>query len=196
MKRSSPWLVAIPLMLAGSQVAHTLAYRSEYPNALLRARVLAATGHRYLDYLPLVLGLGGAVLLLSLVFAVDESRQGRTVRALPAWAFALVSPLGFTLQELSERALHGGAAQLSTLLGPTFLVGLLLQLPFGLVAFLVARLLLRAAARVGRVLAGTDGRWKHVRAAAPARAWSEPALARRPLLAQSMAERGPPAIVA
>ena len=189
-----PWLVTIPLMLIGSQVAHILTYRLAYPDALIRARVLAATGHRYMHYVPLVLGLGGALLLLSLFFAVSDLRRGLPANALPAWAFALVPPLGFALQEYSERALHGGAINWSTMLGRTFLVGFALQLPFALVAYLVARLLLRAAVRVARALAITSRSRKRRLVAPTPRAWAEPALSRPPLLAQSMAERGPPAL--
>jgi len=39
-------------------------------------------------------------------------------------------------------------------LAPTFVPGLLLQLPFAVLAYVVARVLLRAAARIGRALAG------------------------------------------
>jgi hypothetical protein len=194
MKRSSPWLFAIPLMLAGSQAAHVLAYRWEYPNPVVRSRVLAATGHGYLHYLPLVLGLGGAVLLVALLFAIRDVRRGVALRALPAWAFALVPPLGFSLQELSERALEGGVAGWSTMLEPTFLVGLLLQLPFAVAAYLVARLLIGTALRVAQALPTTSPSRRYRRAETPIRRWSEPALATAPLLARRMAERGPPAV--
>ncbi len=75
------------------------------------------------------------------------------VRHAPAWAFGLVPPAGFALQELLELSLHTGTFGWRAILAPTFLPGLLLQLPFGLAAYVAARLLLRAAEHVGRAFA-------------------------------------------
>ena len=44
-RRTAAWLSAIPLMVAGSQVAHALAYRLVYPEAQVRLNDLIATGH-------------------------------------------------------------------------------------------------------------------------------------------------------
>jgi hypothetical protein len=49
MRRSLTWLVPIPLMLAGSQAGHVLAYRWMYPQAYVRVRELLVTGHSYMD---------------------------------------------------------------------------------------------------------------------------------------------------
>jgi hypothetical protein len=191
MRRSLTWLVAIPLMLAGSQAGHVLAYRWMYPEAHVRVRELLATGHSYMDYAPFVLGFAGAVLLVSLLVAAADSARGRTVRALPPWAFALLPPLAFTLQEHIERWLHTGVFPWFTALGPTFLPGLLLQLPFGIAAYLVARFLLRAAERLGRALAPAPP--PRTRVASPLTApRNEPELPRRSALASQQAERGPP----
>jgi hypothetical protein len=191
-RRTLAWLVAIPLMLAGFQAAHAFAYRLVYPNPDVRARVLHATGHGYLHYAPFVLGLAGALLLVSLLVAVTNSRRGRSLQALPAWAFGLPLPLAYALQEHTERALHTGVLPWSTMLGPMFLPGLALQFPFACVAYLAARLLLGAAERVGRALTSVSpppGR----RPAAPAlQLWVEPELPRPALLGWNMAERGPP----
>lgn len=46
-RRLGGWLLAIPLTVAGSQVAHTFAYGVVYPNARVRLRDLIATGHGY-----------------------------------------------------------------------------------------------------------------------------------------------------
>jgi hypothetical protein len=35
-RRAAAWLLSLPLMIAGSQVAHVLAYRFVYPNAHIR----------------------------------------------------------------------------------------------------------------------------------------------------------------
>lgn len=147
------WLLALPVMLAGSQVAHALAYRIVYPGASERLHELLLSGHSYLAYLPVVLSIGGAVELLALaVIAVDAARR-RAHRPLPAWAFAVVPALGFVLQEFSERWLDGASFPWWAVLQPTFRVGLLLQLPVGFLAYAIARLLQRAAETVGTALA-------------------------------------------
>ena len=72
---------------------------------------------------------------------------------MPAYAFALLPPLAFALQELLELSLHTGTFAWHAVLAPTFVPGLLLQLPVSILAYLAARLLLRAAERIGRALA-------------------------------------------
>jgi hypothetical protein len=87
----------------------------------------------------------------ALAVAVRESEA--SLRA-PAWLFAVVPPLAFGVQEHLERALQGeptaGAA-----LEPTFVLGLVLQVPFALLAYLLARLLLGAVALAARLVAAT-----------------------------------------
>jgi hypothetical protein len=160
-RRVTAWLLSFPLMVVGSQVAHVFAYRWVYPNAHVRLSELVATGHGYMgspSYAPMLLGFVFAAELVAagcvLVSALRRSRQ----RAVPAWAFALLPMLGFTLQEFIERWLSGSPFPWWMVLQPTYRVGLLLQLPFALVAYVVARLLLRAADRVGRILRGAIAR--------------------------------------
>jgi hypothetical protein len=191
MRRGLTWFVAIPLMLAGSQAGHVLGYWWVYPEAHVRARELLATGHSYMDYAPFVLGIAGAVLFVSVLVAVSDSARGRTSRALPPWSFALLPPLAFALQEYVERWLQSGVFPWSTALGPTFLSGLVLQLPFGAAAFLMARFLLRAAERLGRALASALP--PRIRLAPPlAPPPGEPSPPRRSALASHQAKRGPP----
>ena len=139
-------------MLVGVEAAHALAYRVVFPEASLRGAVLAATGHAYAAWLPLLLALGGAVAVVGLAAAVADVVRGGTVRELGAGAFAALPPLAFALQELLELSLHTGHIAWHAFAAPTFLPGLALQLPFALLAFLVTRLLLRVAAKVGRLL--------------------------------------------
>lgn len=152
MRRRLTWLVALPAMLAGTEAAHALAYRLVFPDAAVRLHVLALTGHDYLAWLPLALGVTGAVGLVGFVFAVRDVACGRRVRELTPVAFALLPPVAFALQELLELSLHTGTFGWHAFDEPTFLPGLALQLPFALLAYVVARLLLRAAVRLGRVL--------------------------------------------
>ena len=169
MRRSVAWLVAVPLMLAGSQAAHSLAYALVFPQRSVRLHALAAAGHGYLSWLPLCFGIVGAGALVALAMAAADAARGRHVRDLPPPAFALLPPAAFALQELLELSLHTGAFGWRAVLAPTFAPGLLLQLPFAALAYLAARALLLAAERVGRALARPTPRARAVvRVAAPA----------------------------
>jgi hypothetical protein len=170
MRRGAAWGVALPLALVGSEGAHTAAYALVYPQAHARALTLFATGHAYLRSLPLLLAAAGAAVLVSLVVAATDAARGRPARHVPAWAFALVPPVGFALQELLELSLHTGTFGWRAVLAPTFLPGLLLQVPFALAAYGAARLLLRTAEQVGRALAPSPA----------AAAAAEPRVAGRP----------------
>jgi hypothetical protein len=192
MRRALAWLVALPVLLTGSQAAHFLAYRWIYPEAHVRLDALVSTGHSYLSHLPLVLGVAGAIASLSLLLAAVDAARGRPARALPAWAFALLPPLAFVLQEFLERSLHLGAFAWQTALAPTFAPGLALQLPFALVAYVAARLLLRAAERTGRAFAAAARpRVRRVPPAAAARPVEALPLRGNPL-SRLLAIRGPP----
>jgi hypothetical protein len=151
MRRGLTWALTLPLVLGGTELAHSLAYRIVYPQA--HERVLVATGHAYLAWLPLVLGLAGAIALAALVAAAVDAARGRSPRELPAWAFAALPPAAFVLQEVLELSLHLGTFGWRAVLAPTFSTGLLLQLPLSLLAYAVARIVLRTAERVGRALA-------------------------------------------
>jgi len=137
-------------------VAHVLAYRLVYPNAHVRLGELLITGHSYMvgtaGYAPQVLGVVGAAEFVGVGWVLAGSVRRSLQRPVPAWTFALLPMLCFTLQELLERWLASSSFPWWMVLQPTFRVGLLLQLPFGLAAYMMAKLLLRAADRVGRAL--------------------------------------------
>ena len=154
MRRWTLWAVVVPLMLAGTEVAHALAYRIVYPIAAVRWHVLATSGHGYMGYAPLVFGVGSAVLLAGLASTVADTVRRRPARPLPAWTFALLPIAGFTVQEFTERLLATNALPWWMFEQPTFRVGLLLQLPFALLAYCVARVLLRVGRTIGRAIAG------------------------------------------
>jgi predicted small integral membrane protein len=195
MKRRAVWLIAIPLMLASSQIGHAVAYRLVYPDARIRWQALVSSGHQYLSYWPLVFGVAGAVMLVGVVASGVEAARRRGPQAMPAWGFALLPLVGFTLQEFAERWLAGSNLPWWMVLQPTFRLGLVLQLPFALLAYLVARLLLRTAERVARALSGHAGAAERVGEVA---AWSLRAVwpPRSAALADGHAGRGPPAAVA
>jgi hypothetical protein len=163
-RRLTAWLLAFPLMVVGSQVAHVLAYRLVYPDAHVRVAQLLATGHGYMGtpaYVPLLLGLVLAAELVWVGSALLSSVRRTLHRPVSPWAFALLPMLGFTLQELLERWLAGSAFPWWMVLQPTFRVGLLLQVPFALLAYVVARVALRAARRAGIALRGAAPRLGH-----------------------------------
>jgi hypothetical protein len=188
------WLLSFPLMIAGSQVAHVLAYRWVYPNAHVRLGELLATGHSYMGspaYLPMLLGLAFAAELVGVGWVLAGSVRRSLQRPVPAWTFALLPILGFTLQEFLERLLADGSFPWWMVLQPTFRAGLLIQLPFALIGYLLARLLLHVADRVGSALRPGVARpamvgialgWVLVEVSSP----------RRHVLGAGYASRGPP----
>jgi hypothetical protein len=142
------WLAGLPLLAAGWILAHQLAYQLVPPGGDDPAAALAATGHGYLDHLPFLLGGLAALAAVGLLARMAEGRRGS--RTLPAWLFGTVPLLAFAVQEHLERLLHGVPDAWTTAAHPVFLVGILLQLPFGLAAALAARALLKAADVVAR----------------------------------------------
>jgi hypothetical protein len=142
-------LLSLALAAAGGLAAHGLAYRIAEPDAERRHHLLESTGHGYLD-----LRLFGSlcVALTVLAFAGCVLAGIRRGTRPPLWLFALAPPVGFALQEHAERMLHQDAFTTGTVLEPTFLAGLLLQLPFAVVALLFARALLVAAGVLAREL--------------------------------------------
>jgi hypothetical protein len=105
--------------------------------------------------------------------------------------FFVLPPLAFALQEFSERLLRAEAVPFQAALEPRFLLGLLLQLPFGLLALLLTRVLLRVVERIARSLARPRAARLLARAScSPRQAFDLP---RIPALALGYPERGPPA---
>jgi hypothetical protein len=182
-------------MLAGSQAAHVVAYRLVYPEAGIRLRALLATGHSYMDLMPLVLAVAAALVLVALLFSGVDAARGRAQRSVPAWAFGVLPLLGFALQEHLERLITTGSLPWHAALAPTFLPGLLLQLPFGLVAYLAARLLLRTAQRVGEAFGARSLPAVRCRPAPGAATPPAVALPRPSLLSCGLAKRGPPLLL-
>lgn len=195
MRRSLAWLVAVPLMLTGSQVAHMLAYRIVYPQASIRLHALVETGHGYMGSLPLVLGAACAIVLLSLAVGVWDAGRGRTVRPLPPWAFAVLPVVGYAIQEYLERWLDWGFFPWYAGTQPSFVVGIALQVPFGVLAYLAVRFLLRGAKRLGLRLARVSP--PRLRLAPPALLVpvSQPLPPHSSLLSRSLGRRGPPLLV-
>jgi hypothetical protein len=134
--RTRVWLVISPVVAAGVLVAHALAYR------------LTSTPtdpfHAYLGHAP-------QILLLLAIAGVVVVAFGSPRDAPPAHVFPVVALVTFVVQEHVERLVHGGVPILAT--SPAFLVGLALQLPVALLAWALARWLLRAVSERPRPVA-------------------------------------------
>jgi hypothetical protein len=191
MRRHLAWPLAAPLSVLGVLAAHALAYRLVVPDAHEREHLLAATGHGYLSYAPLFVGVSLALIVLGFGRAIlREFRGSASGAGAPAWLVGLVPPLAFVVQELLERYLQHGWVEWSAVLEPTFLVGLALQVPFALVAGLAAFLLTRAAHEVVALLSRRPT--PAFRRALPVFFPTHPDLPRTPILAVGYAGRAPP----
>src|SRR5438552_2781573 len=124
-RRSLAWLLSMPLLVAGAEAAHWLAYRFVYPDPYARSQALAQSGHGYLSHAPTFFAAMGAIALCSLLARTFRRGARAHVSLLP---FLLLAPLAFALQECAE-LLFAGVSPLAALLTPTFMPGLLLQLP-------------------------------------------------------------------
>jgi hypothetical protein len=133
--------LSLPLAAAGCLVGHAAGY------ALAGLSRRDAHLHGYLGYAPQFLAVCVALVALALALRVTGRLQGRPA----AWPFALLPPLAFTAQELIERLAAGLPAH--AVLEPAVYIGLAVQLPLGLAAYLAARVLLRTADAAAQALA-------------------------------------------
>jgi hypothetical protein len=180
-----------PLTVAGVLVAHALDYRIAHPSDHERERALAHSGHGYLEHLPSLAAVLAALVLVGAVVAAASRRMLRTPG--PA-VFAALGPLLFAIQEHVERIPVGAANPLHVIVERTFLVGLALQIPFALVAWAVARLLLAGARCVGRALRQATTRVRRPCSGRGTLLWMRPLQARLPALATCAPGRAPPAV--
>lgn len=141
----------MPVALAGGLTAHALAYRIVAPGAHERSHLLASSGHGYMSELRLLAAAGLAFVLVGFLWQAGLAARGLEPSG-PSRLVGLVPPLAFVLQEHLERLVHEGAFPVAAFTQPTFLIGLVLQLPFALLAFAAAALLARAARVLGRLL--------------------------------------------
>ena len=154
MRRQLAWPIALPLAVLGALAGHEAGYRVAVPDAHERAHLLEQTGHGYLAYMPIAVGAGLALAVLGFsAMIVATVRHARDRRAsAPAWLVAGLPPLVFVLQEYLERYPRHGEIEWATASHPAFLAGLALQLPFALLAALVAAGLGRLAERVAALI--------------------------------------------
>lgn len=180
-RRLAALSLSLALVTSGLLAAHSLAYR------LVHAPSGQQHVHDYLVRVPMVLAVVLGFSLAALAVALRESELH--LRA-PVWLFALAPPVAFAVQEHLERAVQGLPAA-HTAFEPTFLLGLALQAPFALLAYVVARILFRAASLVARLLAARKPRLRPARFARPLFHVSSP---RPAALARGFSSRGPPTL--
>ena len=190
-RRRIAWVVSLALMAIGDLVAHALAYQlaaTEAPTAHARAH---GDVHAYFDVWPICAATCGTIVLVCLTASVFTRTWSSRPVSPPLWLFALLPPVGFVVQEHAERLLATGAFPHAAALEPTFALGLILQIPFALAAYVAARMLIALAVAVARRLRSEPHR---------RRGESEPARARPvwfcvlPIsaLALGYGERAPP----
>jgi len=143
MRKHAVWLVTLPVALVGIEAAHALA------NALFGAPAseVLESAESGAGLIPVLATLALAPLLCGLVGRVVglwSTPRGSRAVVLP---FVLLPPLGFVLLEVGEALVHP-PVEWEELAGPTFLVGLALQVPVALVGYLLARALLRLSDEV------------------------------------------------
>ena len=148
----------VPLLLAlsglGWAAAHALAHQTVMPG---EAKLRESALHGYLSYLPTSFALCLA-LALALAAAAAVGLRWRCASGRSLWMFGLVPVLGFAGHALAEPLIAGSATLASTVshgaaLTPVLVVGLLVQVPFALVAVALASGILRLAESVARMLA-------------------------------------------
>ena len=197
MRRLATALISLPLALIGVLVAHQAGY-FVVTDAHDRAAVLADTGHGYLSAAPLAIALLSVLLALGLlVGSVAQWRGARGRLTASAWPFAVLGPVAFTLQEHVERLVHDGAFPWTASLEPTFILGLLFQLPIALIALGIARRLLRATRRIVGAIARTLRAYQPAAPGCPAAAAPSTDLPHPsgPVLLSAAAGRAPPEVL-
>jgi hypothetical protein len=143
----------------------------------------------YLSYLPTSLVLCLALALpLAAGAAVGGRWRGTSIRSL--WLFGLVPVFGFLGHSVEPFVVGDGAATQLGPLAPVALVGLLIQIPFALVAMGLARRILWLAEGLARALAGPRAASSVAEPEARLRPRSRNILAFS--LDLSASERGPP----
>jgi hypothetical protein len=191
MRRRLPWLLGLPLMIAGSLMAHIVGRLISSVDILEQPEVRESTPLRLLPilaaFMSFALVVGGAWLWSRAV--------RRPWRGVSATWFLIAPPVAYALGEWAERLLHGTDPALHEAHDANIAVGLLLQVPFALLAYVAARTLLI----VGRRVISALRRWSsppRLRDACRPILSRRRAPLRRSLHAVARSVRGPPPLTA
>jgi hypothetical protein len=154
LRKRLAWFVTLPIAVIGCQSAHAA------------TNVLLGSPESARSELLLRHGPGAGLVPLLACVALAAVAAGLTGRAAGAWSagqtaaarlpFAIIAPALFVVQEHVETLFRTGAAPIGTVVEPTFLPGLALQIPFAIAAYAIARALIRLADGV-RALVSSRG---------------------------------------
>ena len=155
--RRLSWIVAIVLAWTGSVATHSLGLLHGAGDRPEHLGEHAEAAHTSAGQVPLPVGLLAAVILTGLGYRAWSAVRRRPARPLaPGW-FVAVPLLGWAFQEAVERVLRVESFPFAAAREPAFLKGLAVQALFGVLAVLVARLLLARIRQMRRL--GQLGGW-------------------------------------
>ena len=180
------------LAVVGTLAGHSVGYWAAVPDADERAHALASSGHGYLTYAPLLIGLCLALTVLGFiahalsVFRGSDATAGTRIKLVAALA-----PAAFALQELLERYVHDGHLHWHLVVSAPFLLGLATQVPFALLAAAVAFALATAAQQVAQAIRAAH-RPRPRGTALTFLFWLSIDLPSAPAIARGYTGRGPP----
>jgi hypothetical protein len=202
MRRRLPWALTLPLAFAGSWLAHVLgrglAIGSIEGSEATEHLERVSTAHAGTATLGVAAGLApfAAVALIVVAAGLWTRTRGRSWRGAGAGWFLILPAVAYITGELLERLLSGGSEALSlhSLHEPGLMLALALQVPFGAVAFAIARLLLAAArAIVAKIRRLVPAAQRLRRADVAPVTWIAPA--RWTCLVGARGLRGPPVVL-
>jgi hypothetical protein len=184
------WLLTAPLLVLNLLVGHSLGYRWAVADPHARAHLLEESGHEYFSYAPLVIAVGLTLIAAALAARIRAVARGDRMGGSPPWLFALLPPVAFVVQEVTERLIHSGHVHAGTLAEPAVLIGLMVQLPLAVIALGLAWLLAQAADQIGQAIAERPR--NRLAGIALPRPPEDPLLPAFAVATQGWSQRGPP----
>lgn len=142
--------ICIPVAILGCLLAHQAGYFLESPDQTARSLNLSRDGHGYMRDFVFMIPAIATLVMGGFLFALHGSMVSNSPVSISPKPFAFTPAMVFLVQESAERVAIGDA--LAVLSEWSVIVGLVLQIPFGLIAYLLARLILQAADQVARVI--------------------------------------------
>lgn len=189
------WAVSLSVCVAGWLIAHSFAYRLVVAGDERSGALVEGSGHGHMTFSPHLMAGSVTVLLLALGVAVAAGATRRARPDVPLAPFALLPLLDYVGHLGLEALQLGGELPAGAALQPVYLLGLALQVPFVLLALLLARTTIAWAEGVGR---GLTPRWRprpvaHASPTPPRLLLGSEHRPIIPALASGCAQRGPPA---
>jgi hypothetical protein len=177
----------------GSWAAHSLGLLHAGGETYEHLGEQGRAAHDAVGQVPLPVGVLAAVVLTGLAYRAWRRLRRRSPGPMPAAWLLAVPSLGWAVQQAAERLLGVESFPFMAAREPALLNGVVVQVLFGVLAVLVARLLLARIRQLRRL--GQPGGWPQ---AAPDLAVVAPALPvvawpQQDALARGYSERGPPA---